>query len=343
MTERTSVIRNRVNYIDLFRAFGILMMIMGHIKFGNYFDKWIHAFHMPMFFFVSGWFFKSRENIGKLIRRKVRRLIVPYAIFELFQWLILMPFISEYRTPRTLLYIFTVNTHKIPIETGTFGISPIPGAMWFLTAIFITETLYIIMNQFIGNTWRLNLIVGITVVFGMIAPVVLPFRLPWASDAGFVGIGFFHIARIIRGTKVENVLKLKVWPTLIIGATVGVLIILCPSVNMRTGNYGWFVSFWINALGAIIVGWNLSRYADKLFSGNRLLMSISAWIQSVGKNSIVYLCFNQIVILTVTKLMDKLGFSGFVIKIPILILCMIILLCIEKLICNTKLRIIFSK
>ena len=44
----------RIDYIDLFRAFGIILMIMGHIKFGGNFDKWIHAFHMPTFFFVSG-------------------------------------------------------------------------------------------------------------------------------------------------------------------------------------------------------------------------------------------------------------------------------------------------
>mgnify|MGYP007030225338 CR=1 FL=1 len=38
-------------------------MIMGHVGFGGHFDKWIHAFHMPMFFFVSGMFFRSDNNI----------------------------------------------------------------------------------------------------------------------------------------------------------------------------------------------------------------------------------------------------------------------------------------
>lgn len=45
---------DRLNYIDCFRAIGICLMIMGHVGFGGHFDKWIHAFHMPMFFFVSG-------------------------------------------------------------------------------------------------------------------------------------------------------------------------------------------------------------------------------------------------------------------------------------------------
>lgn len=45
--------KERCRYMDIFRAFGIILMVMGHINFGKHFDHFIHAFHMPMFFFVS--------------------------------------------------------------------------------------------------------------------------------------------------------------------------------------------------------------------------------------------------------------------------------------------------
>ena len=51
--------QSRVGYIDVFRGIGILLMIMGHTNsFGGYFDKFIHAFHVPMFFVVSGYLFR---------------------------------------------------------------------------------------------------------------------------------------------------------------------------------------------------------------------------------------------------------------------------------------------
>jgi len=50
--------QGRVVYIDLFRGVGVLLMILGHLGLGKAFDHYIHAFHMPMFFFVSGFFFK---------------------------------------------------------------------------------------------------------------------------------------------------------------------------------------------------------------------------------------------------------------------------------------------
>ena len=51
---------SRVQYMDVFRGIGIILMIMGHIWFGTYFDIFKAAFHMPMFFFISGFFFQHK-------------------------------------------------------------------------------------------------------------------------------------------------------------------------------------------------------------------------------------------------------------------------------------------
>ena len=333
----------RVEYIDLFRSFGIILMIMGHIKYGNHFDKWIHAFHMPMFFFVSGWFYRSREDVsvGVQIKKKVNSLLVPYLFFEIVQWLILLIYIPEYRNAQTLLHILTENTYKIPIESGTFGISPIPGAMWFLTAIFFIEAIYIVLNRILECSWKLHIAVVVLTVIGMLATIIFPFRLPWALDAAFVGIGVFHIARMIRKTKAKKVLNLKIWPSLMMGVIFTILIMVSPKINMRTGNYGWYLPFWINALGATVAGWNLSRYLEQFL--NRFVPVIDRWLKNIGKNSIVYLCLNQLVILAVTKGLDLIGIEGFIAKVPILLFTIAILFGFGKLIGNTKLKVLIGK
>ncbi len=151
------------------------------------------------------------------------------------------------------------------------------------------------------------------------------------------------MARVCRGTKEENFLNLKLWQAVILGVVISASIMICPKINMRTGNYGWYVPFWINALGAIIAGWNLSRYVEKLFKYDGVLEKIGLWFKSIGKNSIVYLCLNQIVILVVTKVLYLVGIKGFISKVPVLILTMVILLVFEKLICGTKLKVIIGK
>ncbi len=42
---------SRQKEIDIFRCFGIILMVMGHVGFGKAFDKFIHGFNMQMFFF----------------------------------------------------------------------------------------------------------------------------------------------------------------------------------------------------------------------------------------------------------------------------------------------------
>lgn len=51
----------RFDEIDILKSMGIILMIMGHIGFGGIFDYWIHSFHMPMFYFISGFLYRKSE------------------------------------------------------------------------------------------------------------------------------------------------------------------------------------------------------------------------------------------------------------------------------------------
>lgn len=43
----------RIEYIDIAKGVGIILMIMGHIGYGELFHRFIHAFHMPLFYFFQ--------------------------------------------------------------------------------------------------------------------------------------------------------------------------------------------------------------------------------------------------------------------------------------------------
>ena len=122
---------NRIEYIDYHRAIGIVMMVMGHIGFGATFDKFIHAFHMPMFFFVSGFLYKRTDSkIYDVLIRKAKSLIVPYFIFGVFQC-ILYGFIFGISFEHYYHLLF-FNSDGIPIA----------GVLWFLTALFFTDMVF---------------------------------------------------------------------------------------------------------------------------------------------------------------------------------------------------------
>ena len=70
--EQSRAEQSRAGYIDVFRGIGILLMVMGHINsFGGYFDKFIHAFHVPMFFVISGYLFRVNSySLSDIIKKE---------------------------------------------------------------------------------------------------------------------------------------------------------------------------------------------------------------------------------------------------------------------------------
>ena len=56
---------------------------MGHVGYGEIFHRFIQAFHMPSFYFWAGLLFKetNAHNIGNYIKKKTKRLLIPYMFF----------------------------------------------------------------------------------------------------------------------------------------------------------------------------------------------------------------------------------------------------------------------
>lgn len=49
---------NRIVSFDILKGGGILLVILGHIQIPYMLKTVIYSFHMPLFFFVSGCFFR---------------------------------------------------------------------------------------------------------------------------------------------------------------------------------------------------------------------------------------------------------------------------------------------
>ena len=74
------------NYISTAKAFGIIFMVMGHSGCPTFLHNIIYAFHMPLFFFCSGFLFtspKTKNIVKKNIRKKIKGLYIPYVKWSL--------------------------------------------------------------------------------------------------------------------------------------------------------------------------------------------------------------------------------------------------------------------
>lgn len=275
--------------MDFFRGIGILLMIFVHVGFGNKIYRFVHAFHMPMFFFIAGWFYKTNDlTLRDKLQKEFKKLLVPYMVFGIYYWFLDVIW-NAMINQQTLINLFFINTDELSV---------VGGGIWFLTAMFIATVLYFLIFK-IKNELLKGALITILSVFGAVAKMVLPYRLPWAMDAAFVGVGLMyigHLSRVYFENKVMRfMLNLNIPYITAFGCVVTLLIMKNGTINMRRGNYGFIAIFWINAIAAIFIGISLSKVILRI-TKNTALESIADVICRIGKNSISYLCMNQVFI-----------------------------------------------
>ena len=72
--------KKRVQYIDIAKGIGILLVVLGHNDMGAYhpmLHRFIYAFHMALFFFLSGIFFNPDRPFKTLFKKRFDGLIKP--------------------------------------------------------------------------------------------------------------------------------------------------------------------------------------------------------------------------------------------------------------------------
>ncbi len=150
----------RDNTLDIMKFLLIGMMVWGHV--GIQGSAFIHVFNMPVFFMISGIFFKeclSFSDLKTFTLKKIKGLYIPYILtnlgFLVFHNLFIKigfyahtPEILEFY-PDLRLYDFysAKDFFKRIILTLTFvGGTQFGGATWFLRALFFSSILFEIFD-----------------------------------------------------------------------------------------------------------------------------------------------------------------------------------------------------
>lgn len=130
---------NRLRYIDFAKGVAILFVVMGHMvqynlkgDSANVVFNFIYSFHMPLFFFLSGYVSAlkyegiCKKNALTFIKKKFLSLLVPF-----FTWGIFF---------NLLLSRFTIS--DCPLQLKLLVMHPARG-LWFLFTLFIIQTAYL--------------------------------------------------------------------------------------------------------------------------------------------------------------------------------------------------------
>ena len=283
----------RIDYVDIFRGIGIIFMILGHTSFVTpHFDHYIHAFHMPMFYFASGLFFKTNLRITTYLKKLTKQIILPYVFFAtIFSFIVV--FRGEDTLQNVLSQVLTINNNGFPIA----------GALWFLTSFYFSQVILYILKKKINDDIVLTPIVVLSLIVGINFSKLFATRLYWSLDTSFVGLALIFLGYIVKKYNLlEKLTSDKIGLTIILFLINCFLIMKTSYVNMRADIYPSTILFLINAVMSFLVYLNVSKIIIKYLSKTKFKKMLTV----MGKNSIVSLCLNQFVILLFTKIFYKL-------------------------------------
>jgi fucose 4-O-acetylase-like acetyltransferase len=116
--------------VDVLRHFGILLVVLGHME--NPFNKIIYSFHVPLFFWVSGYFLKKYDDQENIFN-KVVKILKNYTYLSLFS--ILLGLIKNYIKGDEVFSVVAI-LKGIVYGMDLRIISTYGFVLWFLLALF---------------------------------------------------------------------------------------------------------------------------------------------------------------------------------------------------------------
>jgi acyltransferase len=132
---------NRSAAIDAVRVLGILAVIVGHVWTDNIVVRAaVFSWHVPLFFFLTGYFWSPLRSIGDEWRKRFASLGRPYITWLVLITLLFLPWAYLREDGLSLL------TAVSPFLGGTYIGRPY-SAFWFMGALFAVALLYRLMQR----------------------------------------------------------------------------------------------------------------------------------------------------------------------------------------------------
>lgn len=269
--------QQRNNTITIMKALAIVCMVAGHAYTRSSIEDFVGMFHMPVFFFVSGFCFREKHlgNVFLYIKKKILALWWPTA-----KWLMAMVVLHN-----LLLYLGVYELHKVydktPIEYyGLLDIlkylamafftlhshAPSFAGIWFIKMLLIAS----VVGYFtVGHCCHKGIIyVEFFLLAVSVILLVFPVRIPVLGQAHLPFLStFFYIAGYIsrqRGImdklKKRRVISFTLSFVLLI---IGFLFWTSSMVNMKPINC---IPFCMSAFAGIIIIMFLADIINKRFS-----------------------------------------------------------------------------
>jgi fucose 4-O-acetylase-like acetyltransferase len=286
----------RVDWLDVGKGLGILLVMLGHADIPAPIKTYIYTFHMPLFFFLSGYLFTHKKfpNVRAFLSKRTKSLILPYLCFSIvsYIWFVLLFNFGQVDYQHNLFIPLLGSL----IATRKSFWTVQSGPLWFVNCILCTEMLF----YFISKIGRTKKVMGISLIFisalGCFYNKMVGKPLPWSIDVAMISVGFYGLGFLYKEyrEKFERYINFKAFLLLLI-------------INIVTGYLNYFLSgervdFYNSSLGNIFLFYLSALSGIGAFVILVKGMKKNKSLQFIGENSLIYLALHQKIVFVLFNL-----------------------------------------
>ena len=174
------------NVVTLSKALAMILVVIGHAGVMTEFNNFVVFFHVPIFFFLSGYCFKEKylSQPGEFIKRRILGLWKPFVIVSVVFVLLhnVLCKIGLYDTNTIPVYTYTDIVKKIFLAIFVMSnTESLVGAIWFLRSLLVGAILGYALFKLFKTGLRALIISFILLVLSSVLFVYFP-NLKWIEN-----------------------------------------------------------------------------------------------------------------------------------------------------------------
>jgi fucose 4-O-acetylase-like acetyltransferase len=272
--------KRRIQFIDLAKGVCIILVVLFHAKVLTPQTPLLSNLRMPLYFFLSGLFFKTYGSTANFVVKKVNKILVPFVFFYI---------IAEIVCVLRLVTVHSYNWTGVQEHLLRFDLTcNIP--LWFLLCLFITNLIFCVLRRLLKNEVAFSFAVVVCALIGVALGEDGVSGFAWSATA-LTALPFFYFGYMSNRISWLYPNKCDKYNLLIAVAVIGIAF----AINYYSANA--HISMRENRF----VGSALASYVSSalIVAGVLMLCKVVRhipWVSYVGRYSIVVLGTHMIVL-----------------------------------------------
>lgn len=272
----------KYDFIDLLKGIGIFLVVWGHTMLPR--SVLIYSFHMPLFFFLSGFLYKNKP-LKEFLSSKIIRLYVPYILFTILSWAFYLVMLG-FQERQDLIGPHLPKILSLFNGSGKNGGND---SIWFLTCLMVVNLLFWCLDNVLKKPGFIVMAVlaisGVGYYLGT-ERIFLPFK----TDVAFTALVFFFLGHCFRKWNWTVRMKQLKWSVVILFfifcqalhfylARLNINLSGIPKVSMFSNNLGNYFLFYLTAIiaimGLLVIGYKIGSIHGFNFLGHHSLIILA--------------------------------------------------------------------